>query len=514
MTCLCALSFSAMKGQLLYLLLSIPQIIFAQKEDYNWIMGTGSTDPDSSYKLNHISFLGDTFKAELLYESIPFFGSEAIISDSAGNLVCYTNGLNLYNKQHQIMQNGNNFQSSTQFPFGFPFNQSALILPLPDSGGVYFMLDASHIDIGTTIIVKTLRYSVIDGNLNNGLGKVTLKNISLTSSQDTLNIGHMTAVRHGNGRDWWILTSKYQTNTYRRYLLSDKGLENKGEQSIGELTTNGVGYSAFSSDGTWYARYNTYGQTSNPKASVHFYRFDRCTGLLRDAHYKFYPGIDVYGGVAFSPNSRYLYVSKYTKIFQYDLEAADILASEQVVAEYDGFIDGIGVPTRFYGLLLAPDGKIYGNIPNFNSRYIHVIDQPNLPGDSCNVIQHAIFLPADNFGTLPNVPYYRLYEAEGSPCDTLTTTTHWALPPLVPNIRVWPVPAADVLYFSAEGEWPEPLGLRLYDAVGRLALSMDGLRVSPYAQINLDALPAGVYFYALMRQNGATVKTGKVVRTR
>ncbi|MCW5923246.1 MAG: hypothetical protein KIS77_12945 [Saprospiraceae bacterium] len=105
-----------MKRQPLYFLLLISQITLAQKEDYNWIMGTGSTDPDSSYKLNYISFGEDTFKAELLYQSIPFFGSASIVSDSAGALICYTNGLNLYNKQHKIMQNGNGFQSSSQYP--------------------------------------------------------------------------------------------------------------------------------------------------------------------------------------------------------------------------------------------------------------------------------------------------------------------------------------------------------------------------------------------------------------
>lgn len=351
-------------------------------------------------------------------------------------------------------------------------------------------------------------------NWNSGMGKVTEKTLTIPNSTDTLNIGHLSAVRHGNGRDWWILTMKFESNIFRRFLLSDQGINAVGEQTIGEAVPNSVGYSAYSPNGEWYAHYNAYGHTSNPKASVHFYRFDRCTGLLRDAHYKFYPGVESYGGVAFSPNSRYLYVSKYTRIFQYDLEAPDILASEQVVAEYDGFLDGNGVPTRFYGLLLAPDGKIYGNIPNFNSRYIHVIDQPNLAGDSCNVIQHAIFLPADNFGTLPNLPYYRLYEAEGSPCDTLTVSTHWLPPVAAPNIRVWPVPAADLLHFSAEGEWTEPLTLRLYDALGRLTFSVEGLRVSPYAQVNLSELSAGAYFFTLTRQDGTLVKTGKVVRTR
>ena len=504
-----------MKRKLItYFLFFIAQIAIAQKEDYNWIMGTGLTEPDSNYKLNFINFLNDSFEVDLLYHSNPFFGTESIISDTAGNLLCYTNGINIYNRSHAIMQNGQNFQSSSQYPYGYPLNQAVLILPFPDSSNLYIMIDEIYIDIGIDIVINNLRYSLIDLNLSNQMGAITLKKISFASISDTLNIGNLTSVRHGNGRDWWVLVTKYESSIFRKYLISNYGIENKGEQDIGETVPNGVGYSTHSPDGNWYARYNTYGNTSNLKAVIHFYRFDRCTGLLSDPHYKFYPGTEVYGGVAFSPNSRFLYVSKYTKVFQYDLESPDILASEKVVAEYDGFLDENGVPTRFYGLQLAPDNKIYGNIPGFNSRYLHVIDQPNLPGDSCNVVQHAIYLPAHNFGTLPNLPFYRLYEEEGSPCDTLATTTKWVTPAAIPNIRVWPVPAADVLYFSAQGDWSEPLDLDLYDALGRLALSLDALQVAPYAQIDLGMLPPGAYFFALRRQDGTRVKTGKVVRTK
>lgn len=503
-----------MKTQVLSILLLISQAVYTQKEDYNWIMGTGSTDPDSSYKLNYISFIGDTFKAELLYEAIPFYGAQAIISDSNGNLLCYSNGINIYNKEHGVILNGQAFHSATHFPFGYPFNQSVLILPFPDSLGYYIYIDEVQKDIVTDVIINSLRYSVIDIKANAVEGLVVQKNVSILSNIDTLNIGHLTAIKHGNGRDWWVLVTKYDTNLFIKLIVSNTGIKIFGEQDIGEIVPNSVGYSAYSPNGEWYAHYNAYGYTNDPKASLHFYRFDRCTGTLSEPYYKFYPGIDVYGGVAFSPNSRYLYVSKYTKIFQYDLEAPDILASEQVVAEYDGFLDGIGVPTRFYGLQLAPDGKIYGNIPNFNSRYIHVIDQPDLPGDSCNVIQHAVFLPADNFGTLPNLPWYRLYEAEGSPCDTLGVSSQWQPLPVVPAIRVWPMPAADVLYFSAEGEWSEPLDLVLYDATGRAVLSRRGMMISPFVQVDLALLPPGAYFYTLKQPNGTLVKSGKVVRTR
>ena len=263
-----------------------------------------------------------------------------------------------------------------------------------------------------------------------------------------------------------------------------------------------------------YWRYLTYGPAANPDGALYIYRFDRNTGELYAPLHKIFPKPEYNGGLAFSSNSRYLYVSKFLQILQYDLHADDILASETVVAEYDGFLDEQGVPTRFYGLQLAPDNKIYGNIPGFNSRYLHVIDQPDLPGAACNVIQHAIYLPAHNFGTLPNLPFYRLYEATVS-CDSLISSA-LAPPPaqIQPAIRVWPVPAADVLYFSADAPWDAPLRLILFDALGRPVLERRDLRLMPVAAVPLEELAPGAYFYVLTKSDGTALKSGKVVRTR
>ena len=263
-----------------------------------------------------------------------------------------------------------------------------------------------------------------------------------------------------------------------------------------------------------YWRYLTYGPAANPDGALYIYRFDRNTGELDAPLHKLFPKPEYNGGLAFSSNSRYLYVSKFLQILQYDLHADDILASETVVAEYDGFLDEQGVPTRFYGLQLAPDNKIYGNIPGFNSRYLHVIDQPDLPGAACNVIQHAIYLPAHNFGTLPNLPFYRLYEATVS-CDSLISSA-LAPPPaqIQPAIRVWPVPAADVLYFSADAPWDAPLRLILFDALGRPVLERRDLRLMPVAAVPLEELAPGAYFYVLTKSDGTALKSGKVVRTR
>lgn len=476
-------------------------------------MGAGQFDLGTIYKLNHINFATDTFYSSLLNKNIPFFGACAIISDSSGNLICYTNGINIYNKYHLVISNGASFQLASEFPFGYPFNQSVLILPLPEAFGSYIMVDGVYLDIGTTIILSQLRHSIIDINQNSGHGNVIQKKVPIEYSKDTLNLGFLTSVKHGNGVDWWVLLAKYQSNQYRKFLVTKSGVDFFDEQIIGDTIQNGVGYASFSPSGCWYARYVAHGQTSNPKSALYLYRFDRNSGELSSPFHKDFSDIYVYGGVAFSPNSRYLYVARMLQVLQYDLQAPDILASETVVAEYDGFLDENGVPTRFYGLQLAPDNKIYGNIPGFNSRYLHVIDQPNLPGPACNVIQHAIYLPAHNFGTLPNLPFFRLGPAE-IPCDSLISQTLTPETGQPRDIRVWPVPAADVLYFSADAVWDEPLRLVLFDAFGRPALDRQTVRLEPTAIVPLEGLPPGVYFYSLLQRNGRGVKAGKVVRTK
>jgi hypothetical protein len=123
-----------------------------------------------------------------------------------------------------------------------------------------------------------------------------------------------------------------------------------------------------------------------------------------------------WGGGAFSPNSRYLYINFFTKAFQYDLEASDVWASQVQVAEYDGFLDPSF--TTFYLMQLAPDGKIYSSSTN-SVTSLHVMHNPDEPGLECQYQQHGIELPNRNAYSMPTFPNYRLGPLDGSACDTL-----------------------------------------------------------------------------------------------
>jgi hypothetical protein len=69
------------------------------------------------------------------------------------------------------------------------------------------------------------------------------------------------------------------------------------------------------------------------------YDFDRCNGTLSNR--RFIPRIttyggEVYAGICFSPNSRYLYCTTDTSVVQYDTYANNIPSSAITVGLWDG----------------------------------------------------------------------------------------------------------------------------------------------------------------------------------
>ena len=162
-------------------------------------------------------------------------------------------------------------------------------------------------------------------------------------------------------------------------------------QEIGNTITPGNGQGAISPDGEYIGYYQWFGVIPvSTNVGIDLYKFDRCSGEMSDPIHILYPDVAAPGGIAFSPNSRFVYTPSWDKVYQFDLWAPDIPASRVTVAEYDGFLDERGLPTRFYQPKLAPDGKIYITVSNVNSRYLHVIDQPDSLGTACNVQQHQI----------------------------------------------------------------------------------------------------------------------------
>ena len=243
----------------------------------------------------------------------------------------------------------------------------------------------------------------------NGIGEVITKNEIILS--DSLWLGKLTATKHANGRDWWVLYNEWMTNRFYTILVSPNGIDVLGTQTVGSNIIDGLGQAVFSPDGSKFAIVNSEGPTI-----IQIYDFDRCSGELSNEIMLHYSHWIASPGIAISPNSRFLYFSATDTIYQYDLWADDILSSEEVIGVYDGHADPFS--NFFFLAQLGPDGKIYISIPN-GSQYLHVIESPNKKGLACNFNQRGINLLNRSGGTLPNNPNYRLGPLDNSPCDTL-----------------------------------------------------------------------------------------------
>src|SRR5687768_12977 len=101
---------------LLFSLLLLSTISYGQRENSFWYFGdhAGLHFPDQT-------------SAPVPLANSASYAHEgcASVSDSLGNLLFYTNGMSVYNKNHQVMHNGNNLLG------GWTSTQAALIVKKP-----------------------------------------------------------------------------------------------------------------------------------------------------------------------------------------------------------------------------------------------------------------------------------------------------------------------------------------------------------------------------------------------
>src|SRR5690606_32139098 len=126
---------------------------------------------------------------------------------------------------------------------GHKFPQAAMFLPWPDHPNqiylTHMMVDILPDQTGNA--VSTFFYSLIDMEANGGLGTVLEKNQVLLEADVAL--GMHTAIKHGNGRDWWIITCDAYSKEYYLFLLSPSGIELASTQDFGStsgMRTNGL----------------------------------------------------------------------------------------------------------------------------------------------------------------------------------------------------------------------------------------------------------------------------------
>jgi len=478
------------------------------KRDYQWVIGydTSLLDPGGDAILldfketpRHISHIKTVHK--FLME-----GSNTSMGDTHGNLLFYSNGCYIVNAKHELMLNGDSINPGLIENIycssgGSPLIQGVIAIPSPEGDGLYYVFNLDYDQaygqdtLYYPVAPQRLFYQKIDMAQDSGFGAVVLKN--QIAVFDTFARGYIKAVQHANGEDWWIIVPKSHSNCYFLVPVTAEGVQPAQLKCAGKVWDDWdfASQVAFTPDGKKYVRFNAWN-------GLNIFDFDAATGELSNpVHVDFSNDtINYIAGAAISSNSRFLYICARKNLYQFDLRAPDIEASKVKIATWDGYQNPY--PTIFYLAALAPDGKIY--ISNTSSTYnLHVINKPNCPGLSCELVQHGIVLPSYNFATIPNMPHYRQSYFE---CDS-TLIGSVEVIQIGRKLTVFPNPASEQIYLPFESGIGE---ISLFDATGR-AVSYPAPTVADgQVSILIRDLPCGLYFLCL-RTDGR-VWSGKFIK--
>lgn len=343
-----------------------------------------------------------------------FFNANTSISDSVGHLVLMSNGCYVADSAGNMLPGGHGLNIGYLFILfcldnrGYTLPQSLITLPDPRRPGVYHIFHLNYFD---DTWVRYLHHTAVDMQLNDGKGGVLFKNAVL--AEDSLHFGELHAVRHGNGRDWWLVSPTLNKNRYYIVLLEPGGVRVKS-QDIGPIVETNYHYrgqAVFSPDGTRYARYNALEE-------LRLFDFDRCAGVLSNPRHIVIEEDSLRqatGGLAWSADGRYLYLSDAYMIMQLDMESSDILGGRVVVARSEPPVCFL---SSHLGVMeLGPDGVIYC-APLAGQKCVHRIKHPERGGEACAVEHNSLRLQWSYQG-FPHFPNFRLGPLEGSPCDTL-----------------------------------------------------------------------------------------------
>ncbi len=435
-------------------------------------------------------------------------GSCVSICDTGGTMLFYAasmyyannfwpNSSMIFDANDSLMVNGDSIKGTFWY-------RELVIVPMPDDSMKYYLFS-----IGVTS-GPGFSYSIIDMAQNGGLGAVIQKNVMLESFNA---VDCIAAVKHGNGRDWWVTIRDASTSNseHRIYLVSPAGVSLPLIQNVGSINSLNNGRYSFSPDGSKLAFINYWGL-------FELYDFDRCTGIISNP-LTIHPQPTVlpirnFWSCEFSPNGRFLYVTSYYStnyLYQYDLLSPNPASTRIVLDSIANGLIGIGL------LELAPDNKIYfghayqcnvapycypypDSVYNYVNMNLSVINYPDSLGSACSYAPFSFYLGGKRtYYGLPNNPDYDMPALAGSPCDTLVSINEPTSISTNANLHVYYAPDWEKAFINADKLKGKHYRLRMVDVLGKEVYSESGVLNSPYftKDLNCASFAKGMYILVL-----------------
>lgn len=348
------------------------------------------------------------------------------ISDQQGNLLFYTDGRTVWDRNHTVMPNGN--YAGGNGLLGDPSStQSGIIIPDKTNPNKYYIFtvdEPHHLNAGPNFpnpytgvyeqggtvpeaddgLNNGFNYSVVDLSVtgaNGSIGDVVSRNNPLVTydpaSGEEIKYKcseKVTAVTNSAGNGYWVIT--HFIDKFYAFLVDVNGVAQ--EPVITEIDPvvpisgyrrNAIGYIKASPDGKKLAiahvQNSTVTGSEDTNGSAYLYNFNNTTGVVTNA-VVISENTAPYG-IEFSPASSKLYVSYdsnnagYTGLHQYDLLSSNIAASDVFIGN---------TQNGGSALQLGPDGKIYKAIRQISG--LDVINNPDETGTLCNYVPNALSL--------------------------------------------------------------------------------------------------------------------------
>ncbi|MBK5272557.1 MAG: PKD domain-containing protein, partial [Bacteroidia bacterium] len=303
----------------------------------------------------------------------------ASVSDDKGQILFYTNGVTVYNRLNSVMLNGDGLAGNIS---SF---QSCLIVPVPGNDSIYYIFTTDAMENNFS---NGYRYSIVNMNGDNGKGEVIAKNVMLWASSTE----RMCAARHANGMDVWLITNDNNSNVFRAWLITCSGLQAAPIVSTVGMVMDqhpfmNTGSMKVSPDGTQLCQthFPQYDPVNFIPNFFQLFDFDNTTGSLSNARsISFLDAQEI--SCEYSPDSKLLYL---TRPKENAVDQVECTLATPAAIMISRITINTGAST-FYGIQMGPDEKIY--LTATLSKYLGVINQPNVKGAGCNFKENQVDL--------------------------------------------------------------------------------------------------------------------------